>query len=554
MKWKRVACVLALLGPAAVAQEGARDADGGALAWNAARAEHLLNRAGFGAGPEEIARAVALGQELVVAELLAGEAYVEEPFYARLRRKGQTRRRMASRTPEERREIFRERRAAERDQLRDFLGWWVARMVDGDDPLRERMTLFWHGHFTSSWEDVKDSYEMILQNQLLRTHALGSFRDLVHRVARDPAMLEYLDNDSNRVGNPNENFARELMELFTLGEGNYTEADVKDAARAFTGWTDRDGRFRFNRRAHDDGEKTVLGVTGRLNGDDVIDILLDQEACPRFLAGKLLRYLEGIAPDEARLERYADVLRRDDYDVGAFLRELFLDPSFYRADIVGARIAGPIDYLVGTARRTGVEPPPRVLLVGSSVLGQRLFFPPNVKGWEGGEAWITTASLMQRGNLAGVMLGRVTLDDFLDYDAYADPAMAAFPAQDEEAAMGALPGDEPMTAGSARSRLGELRRLKGLARYGWRPRIHLTAELRRQGLGSDAELVDTLCDRLLAIEAAPPTRAELTRWLTEEREAARVRPGRLLDDSEVAEPILRRLAHVILSLPEAQLH
>src|SRR5262249_15639407 len=231
-----------------------------ALEWDARRAEHLWNRAGFGADARTIARSVAQGAEATVDELLHVDPWLEEPFYARKRADGDLRRLLRALPDDEREKRMRELRQEDRAQAADFLDWWVGRMLDGEDPLLERMTLFWHGHFTSSLEVVQSSFEMIAQNQLFRKHALGSFKDLLHGISRDPAMLLYLDNASSRKQHPNENFARELMELFTLGEGNYTEEDVRAVARAFTGWSQQGGRFRFDAAAHDRDSKTVLGV------------------------------------------------------------------------------------------------------------------------------------------------------------------------------------------------------------------------------------------------------------------------------------------------------
>ena len=567
MKRIAAALVIALAAAPFAAQE-----QRSSLEWNARTAEHLLNRAGFGASTRGIERAVAMGHEATVAELLRGEEYVPEPFYTRVRRRGAVRARASDMemTEVDRRMLSKEIRRDDYEQLRDFLSWWVERMVEGDDPLRERMTLFWHGHFTSSMDDVKNSHEMIVQNNLLRTKGMGDFRELVHAIARDPAMLEYLDNDANRRGKPNENFARELMELFTLGEGNYTEEDVKEAARAFTGWSDDDGRFRFDRRTHDYKRKTVLGTTGLLDGDDVIDILVAQDECPRFIAGKILRYFEGGEPSPERVEHYAGVLREGEFEIANLLEELFLDPEFYRDEVVGTRIAGPIDYLVGCARRIGAETPAPLILLGSSLLGQRLLFPPNVKGWEGGRAWITTGTLMQRGNMAGVLLGEVSMRDFLDYDPLEDPTLNPFGEPSEPDGM-MMSGDEGMadadpseeaddeasesSYSNSRLRKRALGELKGLRRYDRvGRRINLTSVLRASGATSDLESMRALCDRLLAVRVDDATCASLAELLGSERRAKGLDEGELFEQPWAAEPILRRVAHVVLSLPEAQLH
>jgi len=519
--------------------------------WGRREAEHLWNRAGFGADRAEIERAVDLGREAFLAELFTVDDYFDEPFYARAK----SQKEMSPREgmdPDERRKLRAMMRKDDREQLEDFLSWWMERMIDGDGPLVERMTLFWHGHFATSMDDVKDSFEMIRQNQLFRSHALGSVRELAQAIARDPAMLEYLDNDVNQQDSPNENFARELMELFMLGEGNYTEHDIKEAARAFTGWTDRDGKFRFNSRKHDDGVKTVLGVTGNLDGDDVIEILLGQEACRSYLANKLIHYFEGLEPEPARLREYADFLGANDFEVDAFLAKLFRDPEFYRDAVVGDRIAGPVDFLVGISRRLGVDPPPRLVLLGTALLGQRLFYPPNVKGWDGGEAWITTSSLMQRGNLAGVLLGEVTIDDFLDYDPLQDEELdlymgEAMDAEGEEA-------DSNVVDDDPRRNLGRLRELRRFRNQTWSSRINFTARMARLDVESDGKIARAMLADLLAIEAPRDTRRAMTALLTREREEAGIKKGKLLSNPGDCEPILRRFAHVVLSLPEAQLN
>ena len=529
-----------------VTPQNVQDAGARSLEWNAAHVEHLYNRAGFGASPRDIARALERGPEKTVDELIEGEGWIEEPFYTRVRG-GQEMRERMMRMPEDKRDMVKKRmRREDATQARDYLGWWMERILEGTDDLRERMTLFWHGPFTSSMQDVKNSHEMILQNQLLRRHALGNFGDMVHGIARDPAMLEYLDNDANKKAKPNENFARELMELFTLGEGNYTEEDIKEAARAFTGWTDRSGEFRFSRRQHDDGRKTVLGTTGNLDGDDVIDILLEQEVCARYLAGKLLTYFEGVEAPAECVERYATLLRKKDYEITPFLRTLFLDPDFYRPEIVGGRVASPLDFLVGASRRMGLDPPSRLVLVGSATLGERLFYPPNVKGWEGGDAWITTGSLMQRGNLAGVLLGEVELTDFLDHD----------PLDDDEA----LELDRTPKKRSKkelkqlRKSLGVLRELKDVERAGYRPRMKLGGPIKRARARKDRDVVRVVSGVVLAIEIDSASLDELTAIFRDMRLEAELPEGGFEDHPREFEKLLRSYSHVLLSLPEAQLH
>jgi uncharacterized protein (DUF1800 family) len=513
---------------------GARSfAQGPALEWDAARAEHLLNRAGFGANTAAIERSVALGPEAVVDELLRVEGWIEEPFYARKKPSGDLRKYVQKLPAEEREKRMAEMREEDRAQLADFLDWWVGRLLQGQEPLRERMVLFWHGHFTSSMDVVQSSYEMIQQNQLFRRRALGSFRELLYGVARDPAMLIYLDNATSKKSHPNENFARELLELYTLGEGNYGEEDVREVARAFTGWGQENGRFEFDPKRHDDGKKRVLGVKGKLDGDDVLEILLKQPACARHIAGALLAYFEGSEPEAARLERYAEELRESGYQVDAFLRRLFLDPEFYSERTRASRIASPLDYLVGTARRLGVAPDATLLVKGAKLLGQALFFPPSVRGWEGGWTWATGSSLVLRGEMAGLFLGRVS-------------RRALFGGGEEEASM--MEASAAMTDGDAPRPAR-----RGIGRLDLNPRINLTQRLCRDRAPGDAELARALVAELLAI----PAPEGLVRSVEGRLAAARDEHGLGAEPwssrPEIAEPFLRELAHGILALPEGQL-
>ncbi len=521
------------------------------VAWNARCVEHLLNRAAFGASAEELASALELGPEGLVEALVAHGPWIEEPFYGRIRVDEELRKAWKGLPEEEREGRMRAMRKEDREQLGDFLDWWVGRMLAGEDPLRERMTLFWHGHFTSSIEVVRSSYEMIRQNQLLRRHALGSFRELLHGIARDPAMLVYLDNVTSKKENPNENFARELLELFTLGEGHYAEDDVREVARAFTGWGERGGRFRMDSGRHDTGQKRVLGVEGNLDGDDVLDILLEQPACAEHLARELLVYFEGVAPDRQRVQRYARLLRRHEYRFDAVLRELFLDPAFYRKEVVGARVASPLDYLVGAARRLGQEPPGRLVSASAALLGERLLAPPSVKGWEGGRSWITSGTLMQRGNLAGALLGRVKLKQVLgELPQQGIELDEATSVQAGEASM--QMSDEQGRPEKRRTKLPD--EFAELRQSSWRPALNLTQRLARAGARSEAEMAGTLLSELLAIPVQEELQGRLQGRLEEERAALGLEPGELLDRPELCEPLLRGLAHEILSLPEAQLN
>ena len=527
--------------------------------WNARTAEHLINRAGFGARPEDVDRAVEMGFEAFLETLFL-------PLSEQVPLKAATRKTKKDgvATEEGRRmeeaggkemaseemlnaanDADRELRKADRTQLEDYTLWWFDTMISGQDPLRDRMTLFWHGMFTSSMQDVKSSYQMIKQNQLLRNGALGNYSGLLMEVAKDPAMLEYLDNDENKKSAPNENFAREVMELFTLGEGNYSEDDIKEAARAFTGWRSKEAEFSYIRRQHDNGTKTFLGVTGKLKGEDVLEILLEQPACGEYVAARILNYLEGVPPSAERKTQYGALFSSSGYDVELLLRELFQDPAFYRDEIVGNRVMGPVDFLVGSARRLDVMPPRAWLLSGSQLLGQRLFHPPSVKGWDGGMTWITTASLMQRGNLAGLLVGQIAVEDVLSSD------LPEYQMEDGEEMGGEVEDRDAKRKVGKLGELGGLKKIQGR----WHPMLHLSGGAARAGARSDAEVVDYLMGLLLAVEAGSDTRDWLVSQYVQMRgEAGLARQRGRMQDRREGEDVLASMAHLILSLPEAQLN
>jgi uncharacterized protein (DUF1800 family) len=272
-------------------------------------------------------------------------------------------------------------------------------MIATPAPLLERMTLFWHNHFVSSQQKVKYVQLMYRQNLLLRQHALGNFAAMLHAAAKDPAMIVYLDSATNRKGQPNENFAREVMELFTLGEGQYRETDIREAARAFTGWSiePETGAYRWRPFLHDDGPKTVLGQTGNFDGDAVLDILLARPSTAEFITRKLWREFVSPEPEEREVRRIAARFRESGYDIRTALRGLLLSQAFWSQEARGSLVKSPVDMVVGTLRsfqfETGDALPFAIVTAG---LGQNLFAPPNVKGWPGGEAWINSSTLLAR--------------------------------------------------------------------------------------------------------------------------------------------------------------
>ncbi len=394
-----------------------------AAAMGADEARHLLSRTGFGPTPSEIADLQGLDYTAAVERILGkwrAEAMTAPPSWINL-------------TPPQAREQverFREQRGEKgrpqagapkgkgpgqpggdlpprelananpvQERARELRNWWVEEMLVTDQPFVERMTLFWHNHFTSSLQKVRFTPAVYRQNLLFRRHALGNFATLLREVAKDPAMLLYLDGAQSRAGQPNENFARELLELFTLGEGHYTEADIKAAARAFTGWSiDREtGSFRFYPALHDKGEKTFFGRTANLDGGDVLSLILEKPQVSEWIVGKLWREFVSLRPDPAEVKRLAVVFREARYEIKPLLRAMFLSPAFRDPANRGALIKSPVELIVGTIRLLGLPVPEKTRLVRAlQAIGQVPFDPPNVKGWPGGEAWITTNTLLMR--------------------------------------------------------------------------------------------------------------------------------------------------------------
>ena len=365
-----------------------------AAGMGAADAFHLLGRTGFTPNPAEINQYAALSREAAVDRLLAGvTTRPVTPYPATV---ADDAGRPPGRLSEaERRDFV----ADQRFRTYDLRAWWLGEMLQTPSPLTERMTLFWHNHFVSSEQKVRLTSLMRDQNQLFRENATGNFGTLLHAASKDPAMVIYLDAASNRKEQPNENFAREVMELFTLGEGHYSEYDVKEAARAFTGWSveRRDGRFIYRRGLHDDGEKTLFGKTGRFDGDDVLDLILARKETSEFLVAKLWREFVSPQPDRREVERIATILCEQHYEMKPALRALFLSKAFWDNENRAALVKSPTELVVGSLRALQITvPDPSPFVRTLHVLGQDLFAPPNVKGWPGNDEWINASSLLER--------------------------------------------------------------------------------------------------------------------------------------------------------------
>jgi uncharacterized protein (DUF1800 family) len=368
--------------------------------WNLRRVVHLHRRAGFAATWSELQRDLKDGPQASIDRLLQGKARsqgVPADFAS-----------IADRLA---------RAAVKARDLGRLKAWWVYRMLLGPDPLGERLTLMWHNHFATSAAKVKMT--VYHQNQIFRKYARSPFAELLPRIVRDPALLLYLDAQANRKGNPNENLARELMELFTLGIGPYTEADVKEAARALTGWTLAKGKFHEDPKQHDAGEKTILGHTGHWKGDDLVKMLLKHPATANRLAFRLCELFMGegaVAANEVRA--LGQGLREHQLDIGWGVETILRSRAFFADANLGSRVVGPVEFVVGTARALELfDPAPNPLILAEFIanLGQNLFYPPNVGGWPGGRAWIGTRTIIGRCNYAAALadgqpVGRPPLD------------------------------------------------------------------------------------------------------------------------------------------------
>lgn len=396
--------------------------------WNYATAAHLLNRAGFGGTPAEIEKLAALGPAQAVASLLEFQK-IPDPSattpdwakpdpdrvakYQELQRMAREEKDSAmsdeykQAAAEKRRQMFKDLQGQQIRELQEMRYAWLKRMAFGPRPLQEKLTLFWHGHFATSAVKVRDAYFMWLQIDTFRQNATGNWLDLLKATARDPAMLIWLDQAQSRKAHPNENFARECMELFTLGEGHYTEKDVTEAARAMTGWSiDReDEAYRYRPFIHDNGVKTIFGRTGNWTGDDVLEAIVAQPQAARFITGKLWKFFASEDPSPPLIDALAENLRAGGNNFAPFLRTMFSCEEFYSDTVVRNQIKSPVQWLVNSVRLLQRDMPPSLVATQmTKTLGQELLLPPNVKGWDGGLSWITTNTLLARYNQAAILV------------------------------------------------------------------------------------------------------------------------------------------------------
>lgn len=376
-------------------------------------------------------------------------------------------------------ELQKKIREQSRGDMKELNIRWLNAMISSRSQLREKMSLFWHGHFACR---VINSY---FQQELLhtiRTNALGNFGDLLKAVSKSPAMLQFLNNQQNRKSHPNENFAREVMELFTMGRGNYTEDDVKEAARAFTGWGfNIQGTFMARNQQHDNGTKVFLGKTGNFNGDDILDMLLQQPQTARFICRKLYRYLVNDLVDENNVKWLGDRFYKNNYDISKLLDDIFTADWFYQQKNIGTRIKSPIELLAGIRRFLPLEPDnENTQLLIQKVLGQVLFFPPNVAGWPGGKNWIDSSTLMVR----------LQLPKFFS----AKEPINIQPKQDDDVSMGQLAEEI-----AARKKNKEIIRRGASADIDWAPVCKVFDNVKRENL------FDAICNALLQAKSSVPS-------------------------------------------------
>ena len=300
-------------------------------------------------------------------------------------------------------------REQSKDDLKNLNIRWLDEMINSEAQLREKMSLFWHGHFACR---VINSYFQQELLQTIRENALGNFKDLLREVSKSPSMISFLNNQQNRKKKPNENFAREVMELFTMGRGNYTENDIKEAARAFTGWGfNLKGEFEFRKFQHDDDKKTVLGKTGNFDGDDVLNILLEQKQTAKYITKKIYKYFVNDKPDDAKVEWLSIRFYQSDYDIKKLMEDIFTAEWFYEEKNIGTKIKSPIELLAGIRRLLPMEMEnDQAQLLFQKTLGRILFYPPNVAGWPGGKNWIDSSSLMLRLRIPQILSANDIMD------------------------------------------------------------------------------------------------------------------------------------------------
>ena len=562
--------------------------------WNYDYAAHLLERAGFGGTPEQIQALANLTPEQAVARMVRfqgvdtgdlppfDESGIHDPGLEPFPPSRPAVTDEAKKTGEalgikvkaggNRRlqpivnEFFYWLRASYLETNR-VAYWWANRMVGSPRPLQEKMSLFWHGHFAVNEGKVRDYRKLLGQLQLFEKQGLGNFHDLMLAVAQDPAMLVFLDAGVNLKGAPNENFAREIMEMFTMGVGHYTETDIREAARAFTGWNYVDLKFVVNKDQHDDGEKTFLGKTGRFDGADVINIIMQQPVTAEYIAGKIYRYFvrQDLSPDLQK--QLGSVLRDSNYEITPLLEKIFLSRDFYSPASVGTEIQSPVELAISTYRKLGLKSVPGVPDFNSATgaLGQQLFSPPTVAGWAGGQSWITPGLLLERANFARDVLFPDI--NFLPPDRYAYSrdirTVADEIRQGVDISAATMPDAKSGTM--AESNMAADRDEDFNTRYGsfrgWQMAIERVKPIPRDiaavnlakmvvdaHLKNTNEVVDYMIRRFMRVPPGDGARRKLVSFLNQE-----LGTSDILAAQTYMEDPLRLLLHLIMSQPEYQL-
>ncbi len=561
--------------------------------WNYDRAAHLIERAGFGAAPDEVARLAALTPRQAVDELVDYESirsdlkpFDESVIWDPGMDPFPPSRAEAVRLARERGEGLGEKLLPEGAQRRlqpvvdkFFYGlyangietqrlglWWANRMLATRRPLEEKLTLFWHGHFATGENKVRDYRMMLRQNEMFRARASGKFRDLLVGILKDPAMLVYLDNGENIKKHPNENFGRELLELFTMGVGNYNEHDVREAARSFTGWTNDVLVFKFDKDQHDFGQKTFLGRTGPFDGEDIIDAILAQPVTAEFVAAKLYRFFVREEVDGSLKAELGRTYRDSGYQMKPLLKRIFLSKDFYSQPAFATQIKSPVQLVVSTYKKMSLRELPTIPDFGrmTSSLGQSLFDPPNVAGWAGGRTWITPSTLLNRGNLfRGVLFPDVkgfrppdrsmSATDFRVGQRFGQGmSMTEATKEDVDASTMAesnmmVDRDEDYNTryGGYKGNLMAYERTKLIPRQP--AALNLTAMVKAAGADTVDKVVDHFVYRFLSVTLPDTERGLLVNFLRGKLGSSTVQPGEKLEES------LRELLYLVLSTPEYQL-
>lgn len=447
--------------------------------------------------------------------------------------------------------------------------WWANRMVASNTPLQEKMALFWHGHYAVNESKVRDYRKLLAELELFHETGTGSFRDLMVAVAQDPAMLSFLDAGVNVKGAPNENFAREIMELFTMGVGNYTETDIREAARAFTGWNYAGLDFVINEDQHDGESKTFLGRTGNFDGVDIIDIIMEQAVTAEYIAGKIYRFFVRDELSPALQQELGKVFRDADYEVAALLETMFLSRDFYSAASVGTHIRSPVELAVSTYRKLELDNVPGVpdFNRATGALGQTLFRPPTVAGWAGGRSWITPGLLLERGNFARDVLFPDI--NFIPPDRRNGSREIQSVARRIREGLDITSATQPSTIGEGNimaesnmladrdedfnTRYGSFRgwqmaieRVKPIPRH--TAKLNLSQWVKQQDLQNTGEVVDYFIARFMRVKPGEDSRRMLINFLDTELGTSNITVA-----ETYMEDALRMMLHLLLSQPEYQL-